>query len=303
MPGVPTPPGFIPPKPDPTPAPDLPTLKKSLTVKLNDGNERSYPTLADYVDAFVRQGLVEDLPDLIANHSNLLNEIFFNWVATGQLGCLFAARLGKSPREKSRWYPIVQLNALAEGTGLGPFLNVLLDDASDREEAAVVIFPDIEDEDQIVSLVNNLCDDPSGRWYRTNSGIKPDPSGANELIGLRWILKNNTHVNLVLGFATISTMPITRRSPFTAMFLRIREEKLTPLDTEGGRIKVHLADLDSTFPTQAAHDFIIEKTKEFRANLVEPDMNNMAKAKVTFSVSRKAAEALCNPMIVTLEDA
>ncbi len=301
MPGVPTPPGYSRPKPDPVPDPKLPTLNRSLSVRLNDGKQRHYPTLSDYVDVFVRQGLVKDLADLVSNHSNLINEVFFQWVATGQLGCLFAVKLAKAPRE-NRWYPIVLLNAVDEGDALGGLLNKLLDDASEREEAAVVIFPDVETEDQIVSIVNNLCSDTSGRWYRTCDGIKPDPAEGTELIGLRWVLKNDKHVNFVLGFANIPTMPLTRRSPFPALFLRIREAKLTPIVKEDGRVQVHLADLDSTFPSQEIHDAVSSQTKLVRANMVEPHMNNMAKAKVTFSVSKAAAKSLCVPKTVTLEE-
>lgn len=82
-------------------------------------------------------------------------------------------------------------------------------------------------------MVNLLCGDPSGRWYRTDDGI--DQADGIGLIGLRWILKNDTFVNYVPGFAPIPTMPATRRSPFTALFLRIREEKRTKVRREGTR--------------------------------------------------------------------
>jgi hypothetical protein len=81
------------------------------------------------------------------------------------------------------------------------------------------------------------------------------------LIGLRWVLKDDTAVNYVLGFASIPSMPLTRQSPFTALFLRIKDEKRTPSDLEDGRVQVHLADLDSTFGSQAAHDKVLELTK------------------------------------------
>src|SRR5271170_5257273 len=186
MPGVPVPPGYI--RPDPTPDPELPTLKKSVVGKLNDGTERHYPGLSDYIDHLVAQGLVRDVDDLIQNYSHLIGEIFFQWVSTGQLGCLFAAKLAKKPRE-NRWLPIVQLQALSEGPRLGQLLNTHLDAASGNHEAAVIIFPDVATESDVVGLVNSLCADPSDRWYRTNDGIDPDPTGALALIGLRWVLK------------------------------------------------------------------------------------------------------------------
>lgn len=300
MPGVPSSPGYERPKPDPRPDPALPALAKSLKVTLNDGSERSYSTIADYVDAYVRQGRVRDLADLIENHTNLVNEIFFRWVEAGQLGCLFAVKLSRNPR-LNRWHSIVISDAVGEGAQLGGLLNSLLDDASASEEAAAVMFPDIQDEDQIVSIVNNLCADPSGRWYWTRDGIKPDPGDEHELIGIRWILKNGSHVNFVLGFADVPSMPLTRRSPFPALFLRITEDKRTEITREDGRIQVHLADLDSTFPTQKIHEAVSDQTKVVRANMVEVHMNNMAKAKVTFSITKKSAERLCPPKTVTLD--
>src|ERR1700683_4467110 len=160
MPGVPTPPGYF--LPDPEPNPNLPTLNKSKVCPLNDGTERNFPELCDYLQSYVSHGIIKDLDDLVQNYAHLIGEIFFNWVSTGQLGCLFAAKLAKKPRE-NRWFPIVQLGALSEGNGLGELLNARLDAAGETNEAAVIIFPDVNGQEDIVSLVNALCADPSGR--------------------------------------------------------------------------------------------------------------------------------------------
>ena len=91
-------PGYV--RPDPEPDQQLPTLNKSRNVSLNDGAQRRYPTLADYVKHYVDLGIVRDLDDLVANYRHLIAEIFFQWVSTGQLGCLFAAKLAKNPLKR-----------------------------------------------------------------------------------------------------------------------------------------------------------------------------------------------------------
>jgi hypothetical protein len=298
MPGVPTPSGFI--RPDPEPDPHLPTLKKTTICKLNDGAERRFPALCDYLEHYVSQGIVRDLEDLVENYGHLIGEIFFNWVATGQLGCLFAVKLSKKPRA-NRWFPIVKLHALSEENQLGPTLNSYLDAASKSNEAAAIIFPDIVTPQDIITLVNCLCADPSGRWYRTEDGITKDPSGSLTFIGLRWVLQSGTSVNYVLGFSDIDTMPQTRRSPFTALFLRITDEKRTPAHREDGRVQVHLADLDSTFHPQAVHDYVSEATKQTRSNQVESHLTLAARARVTFSIATTMAHTLCQPRSVILE--
>lgn len=298
MPGAPVPPGFV--RPDPDPGPQLPTLSKSVLSTFNDGSKRSFPGLVDYVAQLVSQGVVRDLDDLIQNYSHLIGEIFFQWISTGQLGCLFAAELARRPRE-NRWLPIVQLNALAEGTSLGSLLNAHLDAASDSHEAAVIILPDITEESHVIAVVNALCADVSGRWYRTDDGIDPDPSGRLSLVGLRWVLKTGTSVNYVLGFSPLVTMPFTRQSPFTALFLRIKEHKRTPAHREEGRVQVHLADLDSTFHPQERHDQVWELTKKARENQVEPNMTKAARARVTFALSADSANQLCQARHVPIE--
>lgn len=298
MPGVPLTPGFV--RPDPKPHPDLPNLKKSGARTLNDGRDFRYSTITDYVDHLIAGGHVKDLDDLINNHSHLIAEIFFRWISTGQLGCIFALKLAASPRE-NRWLPIVVPQAQKEGEKLGSFLNAHLDAAAESHEAAAVILPDVKTEEDIVRLVNTLCGDPSGRWYWTDDGISPDPDGNLKLIGLRWVLQSNTSVNYVLGFAAVKSMPFTRQSPFSALFLRIKDEKMTPKEREGGRIKVHLADLDSRLGSQELHDEYLQLTKPYRANRVEPNMLPVARAKVTFAISPEAARALCASTKVAIE--
>ena len=298
MPGVNTKPGHI--RPDPEPQPHLPTLSKTTVCKFNDGTERNYPALSDYLQQYVSQGIVRNLDDLVENYGHLIGEIFFNWVATGQLACLFAVKLAKKPRE-NRWFPIVRLRALEEGEQLAPALNTYLDAASDHHEAAALIFPDIVNPDDIAKLINLLCADPSGRWYRTEAGIDQDPSGNYTFVGLRWILKSGNSVNYVLGFADIPTMPQTRRSPFTALFLRIVDEKRTPAHCENGLVQVHLADLDSALPSQAVHDVVMTATEQARSNQVEPHMEKAARARITFSLPVAHAEILCAPRNVTIE--
>jgi hypothetical protein len=297
MPGVDVPPGFI--RPDPEPQPDLPSLRKSAVGTLNDGKQLRYSTVADYVEHYVSLGIVRDSEDLVQNYGHLIPEIFFQWVTTGQLGCLFAVKLARKPRE-NRWLPIVQLDALSQ-PNLGEVLNAELDAATENHEAAVIIFPGVDSQEQIADLINALCSSPSGRWYWTTAGIEPHPDNAIQLVGLRWVLASGKSVNFVLGFSSLSTMPLTRQSPFTALFLRIGDEKRTPNHREDGKTQVHLADLDSTFYPQELHDLVVEKTKEYRAKRVEPHLLPVARARVTIAITAAAAASLCVPRNVVVE--
>ena len=107
------------------------------------------------MDHLIAGGYVKNVADLIENHSDLIAEIFFRWISTGQLGCIFALKLAQSPRE-NRWLPIVVPEALRQGKDLGGFLNANLDAAAESHEAAAVIMPDVKSEEDIVALANAL---------------------------------------------------------------------------------------------------------------------------------------------------
>lgn len=276
------------PQPDPEPHADLPVLKRSSTLTLSNGATASFPALQDYVDQLVAEGSIRDKQDLVRNYDHLVGEIFLNWVSAGQTSCLFAARLARKPRQ-ARWLPIVQLDALTT-PDLAEFLNAQLDAAARSHEAIALIFPDIETADDLVELCNRLCEDPSGRWYHaTSDGV----AGADiTLIALRWVLPGSQSVNHVLGFAPLATTPATRRAPFTALVLRVLDEKRTPARQEDGRVQVHLADLDSGIRPQELHDRVWEATKQKKALHVEPNLAVAARARVTFSVPAEAGARL-----------
>jgi hypothetical protein len=143
--------------------------------------------------------------------------------------------------------------------------------------------------------VNHLCASKSGRWYRTDV-VKSENESVG-LITLRWVLPSGNSVNYVLGFAPLDSMPVTRRSPFTAMFLRVKDEKRTAQELEDGRVIVHLADLDSTYRPQQWHDIVWEKTKEMKANFLQPDSKFTARAKISFSLPAGDCAKLCEAKI------
>ena len=268
------------PQPDPEPHADLPVLKRSSTLTLSNGATASFPALQDYVDQLVSEGSIRDKQDLVRNYDHLVGEIFLNWVSAGQTSCLFAARLARKPRQ-ARWLPIVQLDALTT-PDLAEFLNAQLDAAARTHEAVALIFPDVSSPEDVVALCNRLCEDPSGRWYR--AAADDGAAGDLALIALRWVLPTGRSVNHVLGFAPLATTPATRRGPFTALVLRVLDEKRTPARQEDGRVQVHLADLDSGIRPQELHDRVWEATKQKKSLHVEPHLAVGARARVTFSV-------------------
>ena len=257
---------------------------------------RSFPTLDDYVAYYQGLGLIEDEADLVGNKNRLVSEIFYDWIKRLQHGCLFAAKLARKPSE-ARYQSFVFPRAI-DNPSLAEDLNRLLDSAAQEEEAAQLIFSDIRTERQLVQLVNVLCRDE--RWYWTEPQAAAQAKDVR-LIGLRWKLPGGKAVNHVLGFAPVDSMPLTRKAPFAALALRIREQKRTPIRKENGLVQVHLADMDSGLQSTEQHDRFWENTRKQKALLVEPTRAFAARARITFCICRENADDLDSPVDVEIE--
>ena len=221
---------------------------------------------------------------------------FLKWAKTKAVGCNFARTLA-SNTEAAKWG-----GALVRGKNFdvesARVLNAYLSDACGRLEAIHVLFPDINAAEEIVPLIHALCATPAWKCVEITSDC-PHVS-QHLLVGLRWFLPDDVHVNYVLGFGKFEPMPRTRRAPFTALALRpgtpgpipgMIYETLTPpkVDVrapEMDRIPVHLADMQ--YPLAKDNEQIRSvwrTTGELKAEQLRgDDMAKAAKAKITFSL-------------------
>lgn len=271
----------------------------SLNIQLTDGRTKSFPTLDDYVQLYVQRGLIKDKNDLLNKKTHFISEIFFDWIKSGQLGCLFAVSLANrasstSAEEQSRvgWATIVVSPEMFSSDDFAASLTDELDALAQTSQVVQVIIPHVTDEMTIVAMVNRLCAHP--RWYWTEIPWSDSDDPQWKLVGLRWMLPDDKHVNQVLGFASIESAPLTRRAPFTAMMLRLvpqkREQKRK---YEDNRLVVHLADMDSLLKNQETHDRITTRTGEYKRLLLSKSMLPATRAMITFQMSPKAFETLC----------
>jgi hypothetical protein len=217
-----------------------------------------------------------------------ITNAFFGWIRGGGSGCLFAYRFSTDPASPDYWASSV-VPGRQDYAQIATDIDAFFQGAIGKAEAAQVILPGISTPDDIVDLVNALCAMPS--W--TCSATEKD---GHLLIGLRWLLPDDRHVNWVLGFADLTSMPVTRRSPYTALIVRLGAPGRAPAialekpneanerQLDRNRIPVHLADM----AVEWADDLIRRVwrgTQKKKAEKIEGDtMAGAAKAKVTFAL-------------------
>jgi len=196
-----------------------------------------------------------------------------------------------------------------QGDDLGPDellpLNALLSLAPGNSEGVYTLFPEIKTAEQIARLVRALCETPNWRCFEIITD-RLHADGAL-LIGLRWYLPDERHMNYVLGFADLPQMPRTRRAPYTALVLRTGPPGRAPAiahrhgaaakndqrASEAPPVPVHLADMPDLLATEQTVARVWGKTTKLKREQLSGDaMAEAAKAKVTFCLPSSVREAL-----------
>jgi hypothetical protein len=206
--------------------------------------------------------------------------------------------------DEAGWQPLT-----FRGDELGPDelrpLNALLSLAPGNFEGVYALFPEIKTAEQIARLIRALCETPNWQCFEIIADL-PHPDGAL-LLGLRWYLPDDRHMNYVLGFADLPQMPRTRRAPYTALVLRTGPPGRAPAiahrhgaaakedqrASEAPPVPVHLADMPDLLPTEETVVRVWRKTTKLKLEQLSADpMAGAAKAKVTFCLPSSAREAL-----------
>jgi hypothetical protein len=224
--------------------------------------------------------------------SDHITNTFFEWIRAGATGCAFA-RTFSNPPAPACWASSV-VPGREDYDRIASVVQTFLDGTIGTAEAAQVILPDITKAEEIVQLTNALC--ATQRWFC--SEVECVEKKQTLLIGLRWLLPDNQHLNWVLGFANLSSMPITRRSPYTALIVRpgapgrvpsIAQDKPNEIKErrpDRGKIPVHLADME-TRPKIRDEKLktLWRVTQENKKEKIATDeIGYAAKAKITFSL-------------------
>lgn len=230
-------------------------------------------------------------------------EQFVNWMKTPNVGCVFARSFAK----RNDVGGLQGVTIAGSNVGIDEILSLsaLLAQAYKNAEGVYVVFPDISSLAAIIGLVQRLCQTP--RWTCVEVTGECSRAGDALLLGLRWRLPDEKHINYVLGFANLPHMPRTRRAPYTALILRTGPTGRAPgiaytygaspkADRrlrEPSPIPVHLADMPDLLAVEAHVADVWRQTTKLKQNQLEGDpMAEAAKAKVTFCLPIDARDAL-----------
>jgi hypothetical protein len=232
--------------------------------------------------------------------SDEITNKFFEWIRRGSTGCGFAQTFSNPPTPDC-WASSVVPGREDYGH-IASVIQTFLESTVETAEAAQVILPDVTSAEEIIHLTNALC--ATKKWFC--SEVQSTENKQTLLIGLRWLVPDELHLNWVLGFANLESMPATRRAPYTTLVVRpgapgrvpsIAQDKPTEIKErrlDRGRIPVHLADME-TRPKIRDENLkaLWQVTQKKKIEKITNDhVGYAAKAKITFSLPRELKTSL-----------
>jgi len=254
-------------------------LNRSISRKLASGDIRSWASRDDYTEWFRKAHNID-----LAAHPEYAGTVVFDWIRRGQTGCRFAAVLA-ARRADAKWASAVFPRPI-DSRELESHFNALLNGAEGVAEALQVVFPYVEDYASLVGLVNDICRSPQWYWESIFN-----PTDDSVLLGLRWKLSDD-RVVWVVGFAPFEEMPFTRRAPYTTLEIRTDRQKRSNYDLGDDTVPAHLADIDDLLPSDEVRRALDESTRAAKADLLDGEYTDAARARVTFRIPAEYATAL-----------
>lgn len=265
-------------------------LDRSVIRELPNGERKRFPSFNDLANFLANQGEI-DTPGELEARPDLLADVFFHWVSMGQLACEFAQSLA-SDRDRVGWHPVVVPPPYSDRTLAAlPFAT----DRDGQAEATAIVFPDVDAPENLVSVVNRLCEQPD--WYWEVLPWEECEDDDHFRLGLRWQMPDGEHVSLALGFAPFPSMPFTRRIHGASMSVVTLRTKRPPPDIhhwyEPDDESLHLAHLEPMIrPRDAVEDMDGRTTERRDQYLRDTCEDEAAKAKVTFCLPSRVRDQL-----------
>jgi len=148
-------------------------------------------------------------------HAAILH--FRNWLARDMTGCAFAAKFARSRRnaESVARYAFYLGLELPTGSSHLEDIATTIDAAARDDQVAVLLFPKLRTEEEIAQLILALA--RGDRWSASIGAWKnPAKHGPGVPISLRWRTPEPRTMQTI-GFASLLTMPATRRAPYVAV--------------------------------------------------------------------------------------
>jgi len=241
----------------------------------------SFPGRDDYLDYYgitpsEGSGQLEVAPSTVI-------EIQRDWHSRGQNGCVFAMQAARQ-LNLEQWSASVH-NDLPDPETMHDIIQRAVDDP--ENEIHSFILPNITTPEQIRALMDVSV--AAGCVMREHAEID-----GVEVFRLRWLLGDGSVESWMVGFASMTDVPPTRRAPFTELVIRtkLRGEEVHP-DLNHDPDAAHVANINLGFDEETTGKLIASSKRRAARLLGGPAARAAtpgARARTTYGLTLHQAE-------------
>lgn len=197
-------------------------------------------------------------------------------------GCSFAASFAKAGE---KLFSHVITEAAAATKLLATELAPPLAHAASQHHAALFIFPDLRTDNDVASVILNLCQDAAWQWHE--EPWRKHGRG-DVLISLQWRTPAG-NLSTALGLAPLGTMPITRRAPYVCIVVWPGGHENPYWPTKGGNVS--LADMPHDF-NEEVHAAMRSESEAKTKDLLDSHAEGAADYRVSFCLDASVRRRL-----------
>lgn len=232
---------------------------------------------SDY-EAYLREHSVLGEDEDLADRPDLAEVIYRDWQARPQVACVFAQRIAKQPGRYGVATVTIADDPWREMTKAIDATADAVVGARGTHEGLTVLLPRLNEPKLLVAYCKRLGARNSN--WRIEDAFNPSDNRERVHVSLRFTLEEQVEAE-ILGFGPFRFLPLTRRSPITALEIRTKPEgakERTGAQTE----RAHLAHIPWPDTTR---DRYWSQSQQARRTVLGGD-DSSARARITFAIPR-----------------
>jgi len=235
------------------------------------------PGRSDYENYLKEHAVLAEDEELV-DRPDLAPFIYRDWQSRPQVACLFARQIAGNPERYTVKTEVIARNPAREMTAAIDETAAAIAKANGKYEGLTVLLPRLNDQKVLVSYCKRLG--ARNNTWRLEADFNPSDNRERVYVSLRFALKPDIEAE-ILGFGPFTFLPLTRRSPITALEIRTKTDRAT--ERSGSQTKrAHLAHIP--WKAKSAEE-MWRKSREARRRILGGD-DSSARARVTFAIPR-----------------
>lgn len=242
-------------------------------------NGKRYSNREDYIKFLSNKYKISEKE--VLNDDNLIIKLTKNWFRQGQVGCGFAQYMAHDTEQFGWRFMVERETEFTNDTVNELFSRINNHIIKSNDEVLSILFPNIDDEYKLASLVKSLVD------YTPFfiDGVK-DYSQDQMLVSLRLDISGSQNYSWIMALGPYDNFPLTRQCPITQLVIRLKVKDVNRMYHKAKNVSdAHNADIPVDMIETRKQDALWELSFKNTKRVLGHKPDDLSAAKYTCPIS------------------